>query len=673
LTQGSLFEDVAPQKPRRTKRSVEILREPVGTPRPEGWEPDAPPDLSRAGDVRIGFDTETTGLNWHRGDRPVGCSIAWRDGNRIEARYLGWGHRDGNSMSEDAAIRWLQSQEGLLGKFILALNAPFDAHHSRVLLGRDLASIVRRMGDVGHRAAILEDTRREFSLEAIAQDYLGQGKVKGLRMDLEGGASRYAGWEITPYGRQDAALLVQLDEVMAPLIERDELQAVVDLEDDVLPVTIEMEKNGARLDVPKLNRWVAENAQRIEEARSNLRRLIGRSIDAKSQEQVESVFHQLGIPLYQEVLSPRGERVPRPEFADPKTGRLSFTDEILAKVGIPETEALRELVHALDFNSKFLAPYHRSTEADGILRFSLHQLRSERGGDFGGTCSGRFSCSALSRTEGANIQQVPEAVKELFIPEDGQLLVSADAEQIEYRVFAEVAALLGNPRMLEMYLADPLIDFHDDVTGPIVRRLRPDFDRRRTKTCNFMNLFGGGIKKHARMLGVDLREGKAIVEAYRRALPEAQGSLKWMSNRAKKNGFVKTLLGRRARFFPCPKHEWNGAPVKASTGEREYCGSCPKLHSALNRAVQGSAADVNKEKLVDLYRERERIGLRMRMTIHDDAVGDVPSVEAACEVARVLNRQPVRTKLRVKILWDTRYGPNWHDLCPKRTLLEVGE
>jgi DNA polymerase I-like protein with 3'-5' exonuclease and polymerase domains len=118
---------------------------------------------------------------------------------------------------------------------------------------------------------------------------------------------------------------------------------------------------------------------------------------------------------------------------------------------------------------------------------------------------------------------------------------------------------------------------------------------------------------------------------------------------------VKTVLGRRARFKPCPKHEWAG-PEKGS-----YCGGCPRLHSALNRAVQGTAADVNKEKLVDLYRERKALGLILRMTIHDEAVADVPDLVAAQEAAAILDRQPERTELKVRILWDAKVGKNWKD------------
>jgi DNA polymerase-1 len=653
MTQACLF-DLTP---------LDVIAPHVPGPRPADWVPDTLPDLSR---VRgpVAFDMETTGLRWWAGDKPIGLSISWHEDSHVRSRYVSWAAKDGSGVSEDAAVRWLVSDQGLRGKVVLGLNTQFDAHHFEVLTGRALADVALELGDVGHEVALLDDHRGwartvdgvvtgGFSLEGIAQDYLGAGKVQGL--DMKRGAHVYAEWEIAPYGRQDASLVLRLADRFRPLLEAQHLGPVLQLERDVLPVVVEMERNAALIDVEKLRAWDVESVAREAAAHQALRRLTGRAVNPDVRADVLAVLERAGVKVWED----RAAEIPLTGFRDEKTGRLSFSDECLAAAGHPVAEAIREAGAAKDFRSKFVVPYSASVQADGLLRFSLHQLRN----DGGGTVSGRFSCSKATRDEGANIQQVSPEVKELYVAPEGRLLFSADAKQIEYRVFADIAARTKvSDRMLGVYLEDPEVDFHDDITGPIARAARPDvsFTRREIKTLNFMNLFGGGVDKHARMLGVTVEEARKIVEAYRQAIPEAQGTLRKAATTAESRGYVRTVLGRRARFKACPRHGWTG-PSKDEQGRRESCGACPRLHKALNAVVQGTAADVNKEKLVDLYRERKALGLTMRMTIHDEVVGDVPDQEAARRCDDILNRQPERTQLRVQILWDSKVGRNWKD------------
>ena len=120
--------------------------------------------------------------------------------------------------------------------------------------------------------------------------------------------------------------------------------------------------------------------------------------------------------------------------------------------------------------------------------------------------------------------------------------------------------------------------------------------------------------------------------------------LKVASELAEKRGYVRTILGRRSRFIKGCR-----CPACVINGFRPY--------KALNGAIQGSAADVMKRKICDLHAERKYTGFKMRFTVHDQVVGDVPDKAAARRVDEVLNRQAY--PLRVPILWETSIGPSW--------------
>jgi len=199
------------------------------------------------------------------------------------------------------------------------------------------------------------------------------------------------------------------------------------------------------------------------------------------------------------------------------------------------------------------------------------------------------------------------------------------------------------------------------------------------KNFNFMRIYGGGLVKTAVMMGfITEDEGKEIEDAksqwtdprlagareieaiYNREVPEVKPLLKRAMHLAmskcrepqfpgdrhacnpqdelhrkyKHRGYVKTMLGRRSRF------------------PNDY-----KIHKALNSVIQGSAADIMKTKLVELYERRKELGFTMRMTIHDEICGDVPDVETAQRISEILNTQSF--ELAVPILWAIGTGKNW--------------
>lgn len=611
----------------------------VHRPRPEGWEPCIPniPDHVR----EFGFDTETTGLRWWRGDRPVGFSLAWRgEGGRLESCYVPHGHRGGGNVDVGQAREFLRRR--LRGCRLFGLNIRFDGHMERED-GVDLEDQGCRLSDVGHYAALLDDKRRVFSLESIAQDELGEGKLD----DIDSAhAADYAGWEVEPYGKRDAELALRILEQQRPRLEAEDLLRVADLEDAVIFPTMEMERNGAPLDVPKLSRWCRESEARLVALRFKIAAEVGFQVNPDSPDDLAKLFRIRGHHSTER--TPGGKRD-------------SYTDAVLARVAAvdPVIADVRVVAHLADLRSKFLVSYLKAVEVDGVLRYALHQLRAgddEQGGY--GTVSGRFSSTAPIKDDpdsGKNIQQVMAVarqielhgpdfiVRELFIPGAG-LYLGADARQIEARIFV---GLTRSERLLAMYRKDPLVSFHQ-LVWDIVSKYNA-IPYKRLKNYNFAKLFGAGVPKAARMVGLPecqcprpargktthTCEAGEMVRAYDSAFPEAKALLDTASHIAEDRGYVKTALGRRARF---------------AEGDRMY--------SALNRVIQGTAADIMKRKLVELHAERRKTGFVMRMTVHDEVTGDAPDAESARMVAEILDRQTA-LESAVPILWETKTGRNW--------------
>lgn len=600
-------------------------------PRPAGWTPATLDDIELPDTV--GFDTETTGLRWWDDDRPVGAGVSWWDGERVVSKYIAWGHRDGN-VPEDNARRWLRDK--LRGRRLVGLNLPFDAHQSREW-GLDLEALGCRLSDIGHYAALLNDHRTSFSLNAIANDYLAEGKVEGL--DMSGGAQVYPAWQVEAYGRQDVALPLRLLKIMDAELASQDLLRVRDLEDDVTWARVEMEKNGARIDVEKLARWVKESQRDLELMHLRLARDAGFRVNPDSREHMTRLFRERGLESDQ--------------LTD--KGLPSYNDAVLAKLAErdPVVKLVRDAAHLADLRSKYLVPYLRDAGRTGILRTTFHQLRSttEEGGAKG-TVSGRFSSAQPVRGEGANLQQVLAVskqkrlhgekylIRELFVAEPGSLVGASDAKQIEYRIFVHLSR---SERLIQMYRDNPEMDFHATV-GDMILKYRPDFDRKRIKNCNFARLFGAGVARISDMLSLDEEQGKEFLKVYDKHFPEARATLNQASGVAKSRGYVRTALGRRARF---PE----GCLCPACYGGR------PRYHKALNCADQGTAADVMKLKMVLLHAERRSLGLTPRMTVHDEYVGDIGDRDGARRMDALLNRQDL--PLSVPILWSTEVGANW--------------
>lgn len=602
------------------------------------WQAEPPPQLDGIDEIFLNF--ETNGLRWWAGDKPIGASITYCN----KTQWLPWGFNGGN-LDEAVVKRWAQRE--LRGKRIINTNIRFDIHMSRVW-GVDLEEQGNTVADVSHYAALLDDHRERFALDLLIPDFLDHPPAV-QRIDETRMVSYHAA-EAAPRALYQTQVVKELRDVMWPKLTEENLHRVRKVEEEIIFVVCEMEKNGEKIDVPKLDLWIAQAIRRLGELQMKIFNETGIKVDFGKTGSGAKLFRKLGI-----------------EFGGvTATGKPSFTDVILKKIEHPSIVDFRRGNRLKSLLSKYLLKYKRNVDSNGIIRYSLHQLREQRAGgeddDEGeaGTGFGRFSSTGVSRTEGTNIQQTIKVAKqissfgdefiirELHIPASGDYL-SADAMQVEYRLFAHEA---NNPAVNKAYQENPEMSFHKFMHG-LVKEFQPEFSYRQQKDLNFAKIYGAGIKKLALMLefiskdeyldlvqqqaGWDhpkLKEAVAINNIYNRVIPEVKKVNDRAMEIAKNRGYIKTILGRRGRF----------------PGQID-------LHKALNRRIQGSGADIMKVKIVELHKNRKETGFLLRYPVHDSVNGDISDAEHAEKVKKILNEQSFQ--LRIPILWDLKIGPNW--------------
>lgn len=633
----------------RYKQTGPNLLDMADRPEEGTWSPAEPPSLRGVDTVYVDF--ETTGLDWWDKAKPVGAAVKPKG---QPSRYLSWGHRGGGNMDEGAARRYFHDE--FRGKRIVNIKTGFDLHESRAW-GEDLTEDWREntFHDVAFDAALLDDHRRRFNLNELAEDALGIGKIDLLIHDKGNIADLHAS-QVDKYACRDTDLVEGLDIHYRPLLEAEGLMPVRQLEDDVLPAVIEMERNGSLIDRPLLEQWEARSKTELSDAQYGLMQEAGFACNPSSGPDMMRLFRAHSLPVLHKCRKKLCGAIQAEEGlcreCEEDDVSPCFAAEVLSRYADADraVELALQSVRLASLRSKFLVRYLEDLDANNIIRYALHQLRSVKDDGGGvGAVSGRFSSAGLTRTFGINIQQVIDAkklkksglsaypIRQLFIAPPGMRFLSVDASNIEYRVFAHYGA---GAEILARFAADPWVNFHDIVLA-MLQTVLPDFTYGDAKAVNFAKLFGAGLKKFAKMLGLTVQQARHLNRLYEETFPEAKAVMDLAMQTAEQRGWVKTLHGRRARF---PDRQ--------------------RMHSALNRVIQGTAADYNKMTLVDLYRQRRALGLTMTATVHDEAIGYLQTLDAqiARELSRLFNRQ--RMPMKVPILWSGEAGNNWHDLKP---------
>ena len=619
---------------------------PLFKPPTEWVMPDGYPDLSQAKEVAIDLETydpnlTTMGSGWARKD---GHIIGIAVGVEGEQWYFPIKHEIGPNFDPKATKRWLQDVCSVNRDYIFH-NAPYDVGW---LLAENV-HIKGRIVDTMVVAPLLDENRFSYALNAIGRDYLQERKSeKELReaadafgVNAKSEMYKLPAAYVGSYAEQDASLTLRLWKHFQSLIIKEDIGDIFKLELDVLKTIIPMRQRGVRVDLEKAEIIKDQLKQREEKLLSCIKNSSGIEVEIWSADSVSKVFDACGLEYNK----------------TEKTGAPSFTKGFLAN---HTNRVPQMIVQAREFNKA------RTTFVDTILKHQingrihaeLHPLRS----DEGGTVTGRFSYS------NPNLQQIPARhgeigpmIRSLFLPEQDTLWGAFDYSSQEPRIVVHYSKLMGfrgASDFAEQYNINARTDFHQmaaDIVG---------VPRKQAKDINLGLFYGMGTKKLAASLGLEFEDAQELFSQYHEKVPFVRELSEYASGRATQKGIIRTVLGRRCRFDKWePNRYGSWKPMSYQEAYNEHGAAIKRAftYKALNKLIQGSAADQTKAAMVALANE----GILPMIQVHDEL--DV-SVEGEDQAKKITEIMQDCVKLEVPSVVDAEFGPNWGEA--KQTFTE---
>jgi DNA polymerase I-like protein with 3'-5' exonuclease and polymerase domains len=622
-----------------------LLKMDLSNPDVEWFMPSEFPDLTRHTLMAIDLETRdpnltTMGPGWAtKNGEIIGIAVAAGD----FSGYFPIAHANGPNLDKKTTMRWLQKQLATPHMTKVMHNASYDT-------GWLMAEGIKVEGpiiDTMLAAPLLDENRMSYRLDLLGKDYLG------MRKDEKVLKQAAAEWGIDPkaemwklparyvgvYAEADAVLTLKLWERFKPMLEDQSLMSVLTLEHRVLPAVIEMRMRGVRVDLNKAERAKKELRKKADEMANWIGKEAGTKVDPWSAASVQKMFDNLGLSY------------PRTEAGAP-----SFTKQFLQAMEHPVAKALVTLREMDKADSTFIDSILRY-QKNGRIHCEMHQLRS----DEGGTVTGRFSSS------NPNLQQIPardpyikKMIRGLFVPEDGCRWGSFDYSSQEPRLLVHFAG--SHPETA----ADPLVktiieeyqrgdaDLHQMVAD------MAGISRKSAKTINLGIMYGMGVGKLANQLGLSDAQAKALMAEYQDKVPFVKKLATLASTRAEREGRIRTILGRLCRFDLWePSTFGYNKPMKYDDAQREY-GGMGRLrraftYKALNRVIQGSAADQNKLAMAQCYEE----GLVPLLTVHDELCFNVETDEQAARITKIMEEGlPLKVPSKV----DQELGNDWGEV-----------
>lgn len=440
------------------------------------------------------------------------------------------------------------------------------------------------------------------------------------------------------YNLQDCKATYDLYMAQEPLIKKVMEPYMVDVE--LTHLIIEMKKVGVRIDKEAMANLTAQVEDDVAKAEAVLVNTYGITAEmVGSSKQLGKRLNEMGIH------SP----------VRTKTGAESWAVDAMNRINHPVVAAIQEYKNYTAVLNKYL----HGSMADAIIGDRIHCTFSPNKREDGGTVTGRFACSH------PNLQNIPardkayghsygQAMRSLFLPEEGCMMAAMDYSQIEYLLLAHFA--VGPQAEWFRAQANAGVDFHtvgQQATGIPSRQV--------VKTFNYGVIYGMGwgtamiknynlFSKLAAEHGTDIESyTKKVYNEYHAKLPVIRDTMTAVQNAAKLQGYVKTIGGRMQHK---PKPVFDPATGKINDF----------LYKMLNKLIQGSAADILKFALLKAWKAGLFDVLTMHITVHDENVVSVPynkiGTEAAVELKRTMD-ESFKEQLLVPMKACAEVGPNW--------------
>lgn len=480
---------------------------------------------------------------------------------------------------------------------------------------------------------LLDPGSRSHSLDEQAARLLGHETIKISELIGTGRKQKQmnevAIEDIARYAVQDAILPWHLKQKLEPQLEREELAKLfADVEMPLVEILAEMEYYGIRVDTERLRKLGEEFERRMQILEEEIYQLAGERFNIGSPKQLQEIlFDKLQLPSSKKT----------------KTG-ISTDSEVLE-----ELAAIHPLpAKIIDYRqyAKLKNTYVEGLATmvcprTGRVHASFHQAV---------TATGRLSCSD------PNLQNIPvrteegREIRSAFVAEEGWRLISADYSQIELRMLAHFSQ---DERLCEAFHRDE--DIHTAVAAEVFgvppTQVTPEM-RRKAKAVNFGVIYGQTPFGLAKQLRISKEEAAAFIDAYFARYPGIDRFLLGVLQECRRQGFVRTILGRKRRISGVREHPTRQRNLPERT--------------AINTVVQGSAADLIKLAMIrvrNALREAD-LAARMILQVHDELVFECPADEVSATARLVRQEMESVMKLNVPLKVDVGAGPNWNDMEP---------
>ena len=594
------------------------------------------PDLRHADEIAIDLETYDpdlkklgTGSVVGRG-KVVGIAVA-TDGY---SGYFPFDHEGGGNLDKALVMKWFKDIcESTADKIFH--NAMYDVCWIRAMGFK----INGRIYDTMIAASLVNENRYRYDLNSLGWDFVGQGKnetelnnaAKEWGVDPKADMWKLPALYVGNYAERDAELTLALWKVMQKEINSQDLGSIFNLETDLFPCLVDMRFKGVRVDTESAHKLKQQLGEQEKQLLSEVTKETGEECQIWAARSIAKVFDKLKLPY---------ERTE-------KTQAPSFTKNFLSNHEHPLVKKIAKAREINKAHTTFIDTIIRY-EHKGRIHADINQIRSDQGG----TVTGRFSYS------NPNLQQIPARnkdlgplIRSLFIPESGCEWGCFDYSQQEPRLVVHYASLDQDTSVFGVKEAydDGDADFHT-----IVAKMA-DIPRSAAKTINLGLFYGMGKAKLQAELGVSKDKAEELFSIYHNRVPFVRSLTKSVSNRAQQRGQIRTLLGRLCRF-----HLWEpntfgmhkALPFEQAVQEHGPGIKRAYTYKALNKLIQGSAADMTKKSMLDLYKE----GIVAHIQIHDELDVSVESPEQAKKIVEIMENA---VKLEIPNKVDYESGKNW--------------
>ena len=607
--------------------------------------PDSFPDLTGYKIISIDLETKDPDLK----SKGSGSIIGNGEVVGIAVAVDGWckyypiAHEGGGNLDKKKVLEWLKDVCATSSIKVFH-NAMYDVCWLRSY-GIKINGFIM---DTMVMASLIDENRLRYDLNSVSFQYTGERKseaalyeaAKDWGVDPKAELYKLPAMHVGKYAEKDAELTLELFKRLSSEIKREKLEEIFNLETQLFPCLVDMRFLGVRVDVEGAHKLKQRLIEQEKECLQIVKKETGVDTQIWAARSIEKVFQKLHLPYN------------RTE----KTNSPSFTKNFLSEHSHPLVKKIAKAREINKAHTTFIDTIIRY-EHKGRIHADINQIRSDQGG----TVTGRFSYS------NPNLQQIPARnkdlgplIRSLFIPEEGHKWGCFDYSQQEPRLVVHFAAttagIKDDPSVREIIdnYANNDIDFHKAVAD------MAGIDRTQAKTINLGLFYGMGKAKLQAELGLNTKqEAEELFNQYHDRVPFVRNLMNEVSKWASRDGEIRTLLGRGCRF-----NKWEPAqfgmhtPMTWEEAVKKYGENRIRrafTYKALNKLIQGSAADMTKKSMLDLYKE----GIVAHIQIHDELDLSIESEDKAKKVVEIMENA---VKLEVPNKVDYESGENWGDI-----------